>query len=87
MLQCHGSFATASCLLCQRRVPGTEIEQEILTQRVPICSVCSVVRPAKPLSRKRSKKKAKGEWDSQDEDDSDGAEFPAAIMKVNTEAF
>jgi len=86
VLQCHGSFATASCLLCRRRVPGQEIEAEILSQKVPLCSICNPTAsaPIKPRSKK-SKKKAKGQWDSDAEDESDGPEYPPGIMKVNTQ--
>lgn len=40
VIQCHGSFATASCLTCHRTVPGKDIEDEILSQRKPYCSIC-----------------------------------------------
>ncbi|KAG7093502.1 hypothetical protein E1B28_007177 [Marasmius oreades] len=80
VIQCHGSFATASCLLCRRRVPGKEIEVEILGRRVPLCKVCNA--PGTPPKKtKKSKKKAKGEWDSDEEDESDGPTYPPGIMK------
>jgi len=81
VLQCHGSFATASCLACRRKVPGKEIETEILRRRVPLCSVCNSV-PVTNKTKKKGKKKARGEWDSDDEDESDGPTYPAGIMKV-----
>ncbi|CAK5274049.1 unnamed protein product [Mycena citricolor] len=84
VLQCHGSFATASCLLCRRTVPGAEIEADILSQRVPLCIACNVSRN-KP--KKRGTKKAQGEWDSQDEDESDGPTFPPGIMKPDITFF
>ncbi|KAJ7898400.1 DHS-like NAD/FAD-binding domain-containing protein [Mycena leptocephala] len=84
VLQCHGSFATASCLLCRRQVPGSEIEADIMTQKVPLCSVCNTPKPGgAPKSKKRSAKKAKGGWDSDDEDESDGPTYPPGIMKAN----
>ncbi len=81
VLQCHGSFATATCLQCRRKVPGKEIEAEILSRRVPLCTGCNATAPVK-AKVKKSKKKAKGEWDSDFEDESDGPEFPPGIMKV-----
>ncbi|KAG6840210.1 hypothetical protein C0991_008183 [Blastosporella zonata] len=83
VLQCHGSFATASCLLCRRRVAGSEIEADIMNQKVALCTVCNPAAPT-PKKKKRGKKKAKGQWDSDDEDESDGAAYPPGIMKVNT---
>jgi hypothetical protein len=90
VLQCHGSFATASCLQCRRRVPGTEIEADIMRQKVAVCPVCHVgykkelERKKKEREKKRGKnsKKAKGKWDSEDEDESDEPEYPPGIMKV-----
>ncbi|KAF8644752.1 hypothetical protein AX16_008296 [Volvariella volvacea WC 439] len=41
VLQCHGSFATATCLICKRRVPGKDIEYAILNHKVPICGICN----------------------------------------------
>nr|QSL97062.1 sirtuin 2 [Simocephalus vetulus] len=41
VIQCHGSFATATCLRCQYRVPSKEIEKEIMEQRIPLCPKCS----------------------------------------------
>ncbi|KAE9406280.1 DHS-like NAD/FAD-binding domain-containing protein [Gymnopus androsaceus JB14] len=85
VLQCHGSFATASCLLCRRRVPGNEIESEIMRRKVPLCPVCNPPNPpssAQKNGKKQSKKKAKGEWDSDCEDESDAPTYPPGIMKV-----
>ncbi|KAJ7836947.1 DHS-like NAD/FAD-binding domain-containing protein [Mycena leptocephala] len=88
VLQCHGSFATASCLLCRRQVPGSEIEADIMAQKVPLCSVCNTPQPAgAPKSKKRSAKKAKGGWDSDDEDESDGPTYPPGIMKPDITFF
>lgn len=83
VLQCHGSFATASCLQCRRRVPGAEIEAEIMRHRVPLCTVCnSQPRPTTSTKSKNSKKK-KDKWDSDVEDESDDApDYPPGIMKV-----
>ncbi|KAJ6581477.1 SIR2-domain-containing protein [Mycena capillaripes] len=88
VLQCHGSFATASCVLCRRQVPGSEIEADILAQRVPLCSVCNAPKlGAAPKPKKNSAKKAKGGWDSDDEDESDGPTYPPGIMKPDITFF
>ncbi|KAG7444451.1 DHS-like NAD/FAD-binding domain-containing protein [Guyanagaster necrorhizus] len=87
VLQCHGSFATASCLQCRRKVPGTEIEAEIMKKKVPLCPVCnpSILSPKK--KKKTSKKKSKGQWDSDVSDESDGPEYPPGIMKPDITFF
>ncbi|KAF5316465.1 hypothetical protein D9619_006597 [Psilocybe cf. subviscida] len=89
VLQCHGSFATASCLQCRQRVPGSTIEADILGHKVPLCKVCNAVPsvPIKPKKKKLSKKKAKGQWDSEDEDESDGPVYPPGIMKPDITFF
>ncbi|KAJ7504400.1 SIR2-domain-containing protein [Mycena galericulata] len=88
VLECHGSFATATCLLCRRKVPGSEIEADILAQKVPLCSVCNAPAAAgKPKPKKKSPKKAKGGWDSDDEDESDGPTYPPGIMKPDITFF
>jgi NAD-dependent SIR2 family protein deacetylase len=81
VLQCHGSFATASCLECHSRVPGNVIEGEIMQGEVPLCKGCSDSEKASSKatnSRKRYGKKP----DSDDEDDE--SPFPPWIMKVIT---
>jgi len=86
VLQCHGSFATASCLECRRRVPGAEIESDILQHKVPLCPVCNP--PAdRPQKKKANKKKAKGRWDSDEEDESDDPDYPPCIMKPDITFF
>lgn len=40
VIQCHGSFATATCLRCNHSFPGTHIERDIFRKRVPLCSFC-----------------------------------------------
>ncbi|KAJ8417957.1 hypothetical protein AAFF_G00136660 [Aldrovandia affinis] len=41
IIQCHGSFATASCLICKYKVDCEAIRQDIFNQVVPHCPRCS----------------------------------------------
>lgn len=41
VVECHGSFATASCTSCRDQVDGDAIRDEVLSQKVPRCSKCS----------------------------------------------
>lgn len=41
VLQCHGSFATASCMSCRRRVDGMELYTDVMAQRVARCNICT----------------------------------------------
>ena len=83
VLQCHGSFATASCLQCRRTVHGKAIEADILRRKVPLCTVCNVAPPDTGKRSKKHRKKATSEWDSDDEDESDGPDYPPGIMKAS----
>ncbi|KZT70765.1 SIR2-domain-containing protein [Daedalea quercina L-15889] len=89
VLQCHGSFATASCLNCKIRVPGTAIEDDILNQRVPLCRVCNAVpQPNLPVKHKGRKKRRKGSgWNSDESDEPDKPQFPPGIMKPDITFF
>eukprot|EP00960_Hanusia_phi_P043600 756141-Hanusia_phi.AAC.7 len=40
VINCHGSFATATCVSCGHRVEGKDIELDILRKRVARCPVC-----------------------------------------------
>ena len=68
-------------------MPGSEIESDILRQKVPLCTVCNENIPVPPPKGKKSIKKAKGQWDSDVEDESDVPEYPPGIMKVNIVSF
>lgn len=41
VVNCHGSFATASCVTCGYKVDGKEIEKYIMAQQVPPCPKCN----------------------------------------------
>lgn len=41
VIECHGSFATASCTKCKRKVAADEIRDDVFNQRIPICHVCN----------------------------------------------
>ncbi|KAL6304547.1 SIR2-domain-containing protein [Sparassis latifolia] len=93
VLQCHGSFAIASCLNCHVRVPGSEIEDDILNHRVPLCKICNAA-PSRPASNNERKKKSKrrraSRWNSDESDGSeepDVPEFPPGIMKPDITFF
>ncbi|KAG5638568.1 hypothetical protein H0H81_011914 [Sphagnurus paluster] len=56
-------------------------------QRVALCTTCNPVGPSIKSKKKRGKKKSKGEWDSNDEDESDGPAYPPGIMKPDITFF
>lgn len=79
LIQCHGSFGTATCTLCRHQVPGESVFKEIKSGSIPRCSKCIATIEAEKTStgmkRKRSKnavakKRVRDEYDdSSDEED------------------
>lgn len=45
VIQCHGSFATATCTVCKYKVDAEYIKERIFSQEIPYCDKCE----AKPL--------------------------------------
>ncbi|KAI0102298.1 DHS-like NAD/FAD-binding domain-containing protein [Nemania sp. FL0031] len=59
LVQCHGSFATASCQRCGHRVRGDTIFDDIRAGKIPRCGKCIMGlqragRGTGPMKRKRS---------------------------------
>lgn len=79
LVQCHGSFATATCLTCRRRVPGEEIHDDIRAGRIPKCPDCSQRKPAAKTANKSA---------GSDDDDDEPDEDPAyGVMKPDITFF
>ncbi|ORY70638.1 DHS-like NAD/FAD-binding domain-containing protein [Leucosporidium creatinivorum] len=56
MLNCHGSFATASCLRCRTKFPGSAIEADVFASRVPLCPLCTAIDEEKAKNAPPPKK-------------------------------
>ena len=71
---------------------GTEIEEEILAGRVPLCKVCNSedggvendpkVMKGQPKTRKKKRKNNRWDDDDSEEDEPDLPDYPPGIMKV-----
>lgn len=82
MLNCHGSFATASCLRCRTQSPGSAIEADVFASRVALCPLCTAKDEADAEAaaavpgKKAKEKKAPATWKEgqkeSDEDDDGG---------------
>ncbi|XP_076672725.1 sirtuin 1 [Andrena cerasifolii] len=42
VIECHGSFATASCTRCKYQVKADDIREDIFAQKIPLCPKCRV---------------------------------------------
>ena len=92
VIQCHGSWATATCRKCRYRIPGERIFDSIRTHTVSECERCvrelATYKPS--LKRKRSSQKPKKRRGADDsDDDSDGRyDIPQpGIMKPDITFF
>ena len=95
LIQCHGSFATATCVECKYQVKGEEIYTDLKAGRVARCDRCiRTLRQVKPFGIKRkrsmnglalSKKKRQNYEDSTDDEDYDIA--VAGVMKPDITFF
>ncbi|KAG2110591.1 DHS-like NAD/FAD-binding domain-containing protein [Suillus discolor] len=90
VLQCHGSFATATCIQCKRHIPGNEIEKDIMEHRVPFCTVCMEAKKEaeevrQAAFRKKAKKRGRKEWE-EGSDEEDEA-IPVGVMKPDITFF
>lgn len=95
LIQCHGSFATATCVECKYKVNCDAIYKDLRAGRVARCDRCiQHIRKTHPksLKRKRShagipkaKKKRQDYEDSTDEEDYDIA--VAGVMKPDITFF
>ncbi|CAJ2505047.1 Uu.00g124410.m01.CDS01 [Anthostomella pinea] len=99
LVQCHGSFATASCQKCHYKVPGDAIFADVKAGKIPRCEKCiTAVRTKKAqpkLKRKRSsngtsrKTRRLEDWEEDDDDEDDGQyDIPSTgVMKPDITFF
>ena len=41
VVECHGSFRTASCIRCKQQVDCEAVREEILSEKIPYCKSCT----------------------------------------------
>ena len=90
LIQCHGSWAKATCRKCQHTVPGDEIFGDVQAQRVSRCKVCMENLTGKPRKRKRTSNGASKSRKSSYEDSEDDGQYDIpepGVMKPNITFF
>ncbi|XP_067671872.1 NAD-dependent protein deacetylase sirtuin-1-like [Haliotis asinina] len=45
VIQCHGSFAGATCMVCRHKVTAEDVKEDIFNQIIPRCPVCPADSP------------------------------------------
>ncbi|KAI9932934.1 NAD-dependent histone deacetylase sir2 [Aspergillus wentii] len=95
IVQCHGSFATATCVKCNYKVQGDAIFDEIKKGAIPECDSCKklladdALRP-QGLKRKRSSNGAQKNRKDNNEDSSDEEDYEIptpGVMKPDITFF
>ncbi|KAI9800092.1 MAG: hypothetical protein M1825_004274 [Sarcosagium campestre] len=101
LVQCHGSFATATCIRCKIQVPGSEIRNDLKAGRVPKCRVCchhgtnstmigSQKRKHESNHGGQSKRRKASDWEDLDDEDEEVESHDAdsvGVMKPDITFF
>lgn len=96
LIQCHGSFATATCIQCKYKVEGHVIFPDIRANRIPRCDQCIAnlrrLKVPNGMKRKRSKngqdkKRPRFDNDSDSEEEEDYDIPEAGVMKPDITFF
>ncbi|KAL6923448.1 hypothetical protein ACHAPO_001612 [Fusarium lateritium] len=91
LIQCHGSFGTATCVQCGYKCQGEKIFPEIKADKIPRCPRCvQTLRTAgAPPKRKRSAgtEKKRRRWDADSSDESEYDIPEAGVMKPDITFF
>lgn len=93
LIQCHGSFGTASCVQCHYQIPGEKIFPDIRAGKIPKCTRClsSLKASGAAPKRKRSAgaEKKRRRWaDNDSSDDNSEYDIPTTgVMKPDITFF
>lgn len=103
LIQCHGSFGTASCVQCGFQTPGEDIFPDIRAGNIPRCLRCAAAAAATAASsssngrggshkRRRTAEKKRRRWSAADDSSDDGGssayDVPSAgVMKPDITFF
>lgn len=95
VLQCHGSFATASCLQCHNQVDGSVIKDSIFSKQIAYCQICKAKADGPPIKIpgekkvKRLKKNKNKPWEDEEDPVADNLApvRPPYIMKPGIAMF
>ncbi|KAF2145737.1 uncharacterized protein K452DRAFT_265034 [Aplosporella prunicola CBS 121167] len=92
LVQCHGSWATATCRKCGFKIPGEEIFENIRQQKVAECKECirQLQIPRTGAKRKRSSNGSNKKRRQSDDDDDDDGQYDIpqpGVMKPDITFF
>ena len=93
LVQCHGSFATATCQRCRHQVAGDAIFDDVKAGKIPRCARCiAALQNNRTAKRKRSRNSASSRrsrrYDGDSSGDDDDYDIPTAgVMKPDITFF
>ncbi|KAK0617151.1 SIR2-like protein [Immersiella caudata] len=96
LIQCHGSFATASCVKCGYKVEGESLFPEIKAGKIPRCRKCAQGARTTNNSRKRKvqrdgtdkkPRRRHGDYDSNSDSEFDVPASNSGVMKPDITFF
>ncbi|KAM7202458.1 NAD-dependent protein deacetylase hst1 [Rhypophila sp. PSN 637] len=96
LVQCHGSFATATCIKCKHQVKGDSIFPDVAAGRIPRCKKCAEGRSSSNKGRKRKVNKdgterkvrrRPGDFDSNSDSEFDVPLNSCGVMKPDITFF
>lgn len=92
LIQCHGSWAMATCRKCQAMVPGEAIFEDVRAGRVAKCKRCpQLLReqpPRKKIRGSASSNRSRSRSDISDDEDDGQYDIPEpGVMKPNITFF
>lgn len=94
LIQCHGSFGTATCIQCEYKMEGEKIFPDIKAGNIPRCPRCiqnlratgGSMKRRRPKAAKKKKKRAR--WTDGSSDDDSEYDIPSAgVMKPDITFF
>ncbi|EHA56672.1 hypothetical protein MCOR27_004416 [Pyricularia oryzae] len=91
LVQCHGSWSSATCIRCGHKVPGKTIFPVVEAGGIPRCEKCGVAsakassaQARNSSSRSRQASKSRKRKTSHDDDDSDGTYSGGPVSSAKT---
>lgn len=88
LIQCHGSFASATCRKCGFQVKGTDIFPDIRAQRVARCKRCIEDLATKEAApKKKQKSNYRHHHSGEDDSDEDDDILEPGVMKPDITFF
>lgn len=84
LIQCHGTWETATCLTCGKQVSAKKYLPVIRNQDIPLCK-CSMSKPVKLGQRKKKRKRR--EFEDSDHSSDDGNTVRRGLLKPDITFF